>query len=70
MCLNVTCSKVRLGKHLSDTFPIQNGMKHCLSTLLYNTPLWRSKKIREDWNWMEHISSCSTLTVSICWANM
>jgi hypothetical protein len=27
MCLNETCSKVNLGKHLSDTFPIQNGLK-------------------------------------------
>jgi hypothetical protein len=27
MCLNETCSKVRVGKHLSDAFPIQNGMK-------------------------------------------
>jgi hypothetical protein len=27
MCLNETCSKVRIGKHLSDSFPIQNGLK-------------------------------------------
>jgi hypothetical protein len=27
MCLNKTCSKVRIGKHLSDKFPIQNGLK-------------------------------------------
>jgi hypothetical protein len=27
MCLNETYSKVRIGKHLSDTFPIQNGRK-------------------------------------------
>jgi hypothetical protein len=27
MCLNVTYSKVRIGKHLSDSFPIQNGLK-------------------------------------------
>jgi hypothetical protein len=28
MCLNETCSKVRLiGKYLSDTFPIHNGLK-------------------------------------------
>jgi hypothetical protein len=24
---NKTCSKVRIGKHLSDGFPIQNGLK-------------------------------------------
>jgi hypothetical protein len=29
MCLNETYSKVRVGKHLSDKFPIQNGLKQC-----------------------------------------
>jgi hypothetical protein len=38
MCLNETYSKVRMGKHLSESFPIQNGLKqemvchHCFST--------------------------------------
>jgi hypothetical protein len=27
MCLNETYSKVRIGKRLSDSFPIQNGLK-------------------------------------------
>jgi hypothetical protein len=27
MCLNETYSKVRIGKHLSVSFPIQNGLK-------------------------------------------
>jgi hypothetical protein len=27
MCLNETYSKVRIGKHLSGSFPIQNGLK-------------------------------------------
>jgi hypothetical protein len=27
MCLNETCSKVHVGKLLSDKFPIQNGLK-------------------------------------------
>jgi hypothetical protein len=27
MCLNKTYSKVCIDKHLSDTFPIQNGLK-------------------------------------------
>jgi hypothetical protein len=27
MRLNETYSKVRIGKHLSDSFPIQNGLK-------------------------------------------
>jgi hypothetical protein len=26
-CLNGTYSKVYIGKHLSDTFPIQNGLQ-------------------------------------------
>jgi hypothetical protein len=40
MCLNEKYSKARMGKHLSDSFPIQNGLKqgdvyhHCFSTLL------------------------------------
>ena len=27
MCLNETYSRVRVGKHLSDMFPIKNGLK-------------------------------------------
>jgi hypothetical protein len=27
MCLNEIYIKVRIGKHLSDNFPIQNGLK-------------------------------------------
>jgi hypothetical protein len=43
MSLNETCSKVLIGKHLCDIFPIQNELKegnvlslygHCFSTLL------------------------------------
>jgi hypothetical protein len=40
MCLNETYSKVRIGKLLSDKFPIQNGLKkkmiyrHCFPILL------------------------------------
>jgi hypothetical protein len=41
MCLNETYSKVRLGKLLSDKFPIQNGLKQgvALSPLLFNFAL-------------------------------
>jgi hypothetical protein len=41
MCLNETYSKVRMGKHLSDSFPIQNGLKQggALSPLLFNFAL-------------------------------
>jgi hypothetical protein len=38
MCLNEAYTKVRTGKHLSDSFPIQNGLKQgdALSPLLFN----------------------------------
>jgi hypothetical protein len=41
MCLNETYSKVRIGKHLSDSFPIHNGLKEgdALSPLLFNLVL-------------------------------
>jgi retron-type reverse transcriptase len=41
MCLNETYSKVHIGKHLSDSFPIQNGLKQgdVLSPLLFNFAL-------------------------------
>jgi sorting nexin-29 len=41
MCLNETNSKVRIGKHLSDSFPIQNGLKQgdAPSPLLFNYAL-------------------------------
>jgi len=29
MCLNETHSRVRVDKHLSDMFPIRNGLKQC-----------------------------------------
>jgi hypothetical protein len=41
MCLNNTYSKVHMGKHLSDTFPIQNGLKQrdALLSLFFNFAL-------------------------------
>jgi hypothetical protein len=41
MCLNETYSKVRVGKHLSDTFAVKNGLKQgdALSPLLFNFAL-------------------------------
>jgi hypothetical protein len=41
MCLNETYSTVRVGKHLSDTFPIKKGLKEgdALSPLLFNFSL-------------------------------
>jgi hypothetical protein len=41
MCLNETYSKLCIGQHLSDNFPIQNGLKEAdaLSPLLFNFAL-------------------------------
>jgi hypothetical protein len=41
MCLNEMYSKVCIGKHLSDNFPIQNGLKQGepLLLLLFNFAL-------------------------------
>jgi hypothetical protein len=41
MCLIETYSKVRIGKHFSEGFPIENGLKQgdALSSLLFNFSL-------------------------------
>jgi hypothetical protein len=44
-------SKVRIGKHLSDSFPVQNGLKQgdALSPLLFNFALEYSiRKVHEN----------------------
>jgi hypothetical protein len=54
--LNETYSKVRVGKPLSDKFPIQNGLKegNTLPPLFFNFALKysviKSKKIKSVWN--------------------
>jgi hypothetical protein len=50
MCLNKTYSKLRIGKYLSDAFPVQNGLKdgNALSPLLFNFALEHAiKKVGE-----------------------
>jgi len=49
MCLSETCSRVRVGKHLSDMFPIWNGLKQgdVLWPLLFNFTLeYASRRVQ------------------------
>ena len=51
MCLNKTCNRFRVGKHLSDIFPIRNGLKQgdALSPLLFNFGLeYTSTRVQEN----------------------
>jgi hypothetical protein len=49
--LNETCSKVHVGKNLSNTFPVQNGLGQgdALSLLLFNFACeYTIRKVQEN----------------------
>jgi hypothetical protein len=35
MCLNETYNRVQVGKHVSDMFPVRNGLKECLIAIAF-----------------------------------
>jgi hypothetical protein len=52
MCLSESGSRIQVGKHLSDTFPIKNGLKpgDALSPLLSKFALeYAIRKVQANW---------------------
>jgi len=56
MCLTETCNRVRVGKNLSDRFPIRNGLKQgdALSPLLFTFDLeWAIRRVQVNQDGMK-----------------
>jgi hypothetical protein len=69
MCLNETYNKVRIGKHLSDIFPIQNGLKQgdALSPLLFNFALeYAIRKVEENLKGLKLIGTNFWFMLMMC----
>jgi hypothetical protein len=66
MCLNETYSKVCIGKHLSDSFPIQNGLnqRDAQSPLLFNFSLDHAiRKVKANQVRLQHWLSIDYTTL-------
>jgi hypothetical protein len=76
MCLNETYSRVRVGKHLSDLFPIRNGFKlgEALPPLRFNFisdyAIMGAQVSQMAGNEMVHISFWFMLMMLIYWAEV
>ena len=63
MCLTEMYSRVRVGKHLSDMFPIRNGLKQdALLLLVFNFAIeYAFRRVQVKPGWLEikrHTSAC------------